>query len=374
MKKNVLVAFMAFMCVVKSFAYDKVIFTNYTKKSVNVEVSYLGATTFSCSKDKFSVAAGATGSPSASRGACLISSISATGATSYTSTGTSYSRFGLIELNGKLEVHRVDEKGTPLDVASVTNIPAATVVTPQNIDEILQPGDYLFKYVVSEGKTEFLTSVFQKIINYGQQAFTIGSQKWNDYIDQENLNFKKAMAKGDPNVIHMALYVGKGMLAEANGTTMQNAAVKTESIFTAHKGEVWKVFRHKDKALSQDVSKVASLWANERMKYLIPVKGILTNANFGPQAMSQAVQYGEAYNVKGGPKSVTSMFCSQFAVAASQSAALNRLMVSNGKSAKDNLVNLPIEFKLDSYASPCTVYGVWEKSNAFSNTLTVIAK
>jgi len=172
MKKNVLVAFMAFMCVAKSFAYDKVIFTNYTKKSVNVEVSYLGATSFSCSKDKFSVAAGATGSPSASRGACLISSISATGAKSYTSTGTSYSRFGVIELNGNFEVHRVDEKGVPLDVASVTKIPAATVVTPQNIDEILQPGDYLFKYVVSEGKTEFLTSVFQKIINYGQQAFT----------------------------------------------------------------------------------------------------------------------------------------------------------------------------------------------------------
>jgi len=113
MKKTVLVFLMAFMCIAKSFAYDRVVFKNYTTKAVDVEVYYLA-----CKNDKFSVAAGATGSPSANRGACLITSVSATGATSYTSSGTSFSLFCVMEINGKIEVHRMNADGTNADQSS----------------------------------------------------------------------------------------------------------------------------------------------------------------------------------------------------------------------------------------------------------------
>ena len=130
MKKTVLVGLMAFMFIAKGFAqvkgatpvrgdiapvkgYEKVSFTNYTKKEVEVEVNYGNP---SCKKnDKFSVAPGATASPSTNRGVCLITWISGTGATIYKSSGTSYSRFGVLEIKGKLEVRRIDQNGKPLD-------------------------------------------------------------------------------------------------------------------------------------------------------------------------------------------------------------------------------------------------------------------
>jgi hypothetical protein len=141
MKKTVLLGLMAFMFIAKGFAqvkgalpgrgnikeatpvrgdltppvkgYEKVSFTNYTKKEVEVEVNYGNP---SCKKnDKFSVAPGATASPSTNRGACLITWISGTGATIYKSSGTSYSRFGVLEIKGKLEVRRIDQNGKPLD-------------------------------------------------------------------------------------------------------------------------------------------------------------------------------------------------------------------------------------------------------------------
>ena len=131
MKKTVLVGLMAFMLIAKGFAqvkgsttpvkglpipvkgYEKVSFTNYTKKTVEVEVNYGNP---SCKKnDNFSVPAGATASPSTNRGACLITWISATGATIYKSQGTNYSKFGVLEIKGKLEVKRIDQNGKPLD-------------------------------------------------------------------------------------------------------------------------------------------------------------------------------------------------------------------------------------------------------------------
>lgn len=150
-----------------SAAYPKVVFKNWTKTtSIAVTVNYL-----SCKSDTFNVGPGETASPTDGRGACLISSITGTGITRgdvrtlcgekpnppdlggesksaidayraakekyepvfqrwfkcqketvtsasiapYTSSGTSYSTFGLIDIEGGTRIHRVDGNGTPLD-------------------------------------------------------------------------------------------------------------------------------------------------------------------------------------------------------------------------------------------------------------------
>jgi len=122
MKKNVLLAFMAFMCIAKSFAYDKVSFRNFTQNTVTVRVNYAGSSwafgkCISCCSDVFTVAPGATESPSSPRGGCLITEVKVDGVdVNYSSSGTSYSKFGVISWRGKTEVHHIDNNGNPQDV------------------------------------------------------------------------------------------------------------------------------------------------------------------------------------------------------------------------------------------------------------------
>jgi hypothetical protein len=123
MMKKIITIMIVFFTITKSFAaYDKVSFRNFTQKTVTVRVNYAGpgwafGSCFSCCSDVFTVAPGATGSPSAGRGVCLITEVKVDGAQlNYSSSGTSYSKFGLIFWRGKTAVHRLDDNGNPQDV------------------------------------------------------------------------------------------------------------------------------------------------------------------------------------------------------------------------------------------------------------------
>ncbi len=258
-------------------------------------------------------------------------------------------------------------KGNDATVDMTLEAGGAFHVTAFNVDKVLQPGDFMFKYVANLKKPGHgLVGLFTAAIDVTQRAFKAGSKEWNEFVESEHLNFHKALAKGDPNCVHMGIYVGGGKIAEANGTSMSDAAVAHWDLFKDHKNEVWFIFRSKDKNFASQVATVANAWANGRMKYLIPAEAVITNAWFGPKAKGKALTYAEAYGVAGGPPSVSRMFCSEFAVAVSQCAA-SKIYSDQAKKKMtlDQLDKLPIQVKLDSFASPATVYGVFDQSGAF---------
>ena len=242
------------------------------------------------------------------------------------------------------------------------------VATKFNIDSFLRPGDILFKYMGTDNKTGLPLAgvVFEKLITAGQIAYKQGSGAWNDLVDSENAGLHKALAKGNPNAVHMAIYLGNGMVAEAYGTTLDDASVNKWGLFAAHNYQSWYVFRPKDTVFARLVTEVAANWSNGRMKYLIPAEAAITNSWFGPAAKEKALVYANAFSTIGGPPSVSKMFCSQFIIAASQSAAA-RLYLNNANAiiTTDQLEQLQKWLKLDSFSSPVTVFGEWESSGAF---------
>lgn len=119
--KKLLLLLPALFAALLGYSYPQVKFRNYNTTAVNIEVNYSG-----CSNDKFAVPAGGTASPSASRGECLITWISCTGAANYTSSGTSYSQFANIFWNNRWEVHRCDDAGNPQDIAG--GYPKVTII------------------------------------------------------------------------------------------------------------------------------------------------------------------------------------------------------------------------------------------------------
>ena len=243
-----------------------------------------------------------------------------------------------------------------------------TVATRFNIDSFLRPGDFLFKYMGTDNKTGLPMTgvVFEKLITAGQMVYKAGSGAWNDLVDSENSALHKALAKGNPNAVHMAIYIGNGMVAEAYGTTLDGSSVTKWGLFDAHNYQSWYVFRSKDTAFARLVTEVAANWSNGRIKYLIPAEAAITNSWFGPSAKEKALVYANAFSTIGGPPSVSKMFCSEFALAASQSAAAKLyLKQANGNITVEMLDQLPNWLKLDSFSSPVTVFGEWENSGAF---------
>lgn len=242
------------------------------------------------------------------------------------------------------------------------------IATQANIDSFLRPGDFLFKYMGTDNKTGLPTIgvVFEKLITAGQMVYKAGSGVWNDLVDDEQSAFHKALAKGNPNAVHMGIYLGNGMVAEAYGTSLEGASVTKWGLFAAHNYQSWYVFRPKDTAFARLVTEVADKWSTGRIKYLIPAEAAVTNSWFGPSAKEKALVYANAFSTIGGPPSVSRMFCSEFAIAVSQSAALklNRNQ-ENGIITTEQLGQLPTWLKLDSFSSPVTIYGEWEKSGAF---------
>ena len=240
------------------------------------------------------------------------------------------------------------------------------LVKPGNVGGILAPGDFLFKYKDSSNNSDgVVMRGFGAAIAAGQAVLKAGTKEWNERVASEGTKFSQGLAKGDANAIHVAIYIGNGVLAEANGAPL-TASVTRWNLFTDHKGETWRVFRLKNREIADAVSKVAGTWATGRMKYLIPAQVMVTNSTFGPKAKADGLQYAEAYSSAGGPPAWSKMFCSQFAVSVAQSAAIKVLLVpKTPKLTVDSLEALPTEYKMDAMSSPVTVFGVWEKSGAF---------
>ena len=100
----------------------QVTIVNKTDKTINGRISYLrfGAL---CPPDDYTVKPGEIFTPSVSRGLCLLNGITGTTAdgktvVAYKSTGTAYSKFGIIPnpRTDNFEVHHIDGNGNPIDI------------------------------------------------------------------------------------------------------------------------------------------------------------------------------------------------------------------------------------------------------------------
>jgi len=103
--------------------YPRVTIVNKTNQTLSGKIKYLSVFGL-CKDDSYSVAPGQTFTPIANRGLCLLTEITGTsqdGKSSvipYTSSGTSFSKFGIVTnpVTEEFEAHRVDDNGVPCDI------------------------------------------------------------------------------------------------------------------------------------------------------------------------------------------------------------------------------------------------------------------
>lgn len=273
---------------------------------------------------------------------------------------------------GNINIPNQDKK-TALGFNSLTTPGLLAVykkmfVTQYSIDSMLKPGDFMFKFLGSDNKTGLpvVGMAFEKLITAGQMAYKAGSGIWNDMVTDDNSLLHQAKLKGNPNAVHMGIYIGDSKIAEAYGTSLNEASVTQWGLFNAHNFQSWYIFRPKDTAFAGLVTRVAGNWASGRIKYLIPAEAAVTNSWFGPQAKERALVYAKAFSSPGGPESVSKMFCSQFAIAAAQSAGCWQIWKEGSEHiSTDQLDQLPAFLKIDSFSSPVTVFGEWGQSGMF---------
>lgn len=229
-------------------------------------------------------------------------------------------------------------------------------LTSATAPAILRPGDVLFRYV--NPKDPLADAITGRIIRKSQALIERAMARRKDELD-------KALAAGDPNAVHVALYLGEGMTAEAFGTTPDDASVNTWPFFTeGRKGTSWRIFRHRDPRIAAAMVEVARLWADGRMKYAMPFAVFVRDATWGPRARASVRAYVEAAHTRGGPPQVEGMFCSQFVMAVLQVAAV-AVHLGATEVTDAALDSLPREARIDSVASPLRVYGEWVESGAF---------
>jgi hypothetical protein len=180
------------------------------------------------------------------------------------------------------------------------------VIDSGNVDLLLQRGDVLIKF--AGGHTTFT----EKLIEKGEEA-----------VKKLSGLFHQGIKKGDPTCFHVAVYLGGGETAEAHGGSYSNARVSKRGI-DEHEGFLFRVYRCQDRALAEAAAKVAETWATGRMRYLIPALVPFKLSSFGPAAHGEALIFGQQSGQSGGPPSFKKMFCSQFAIAVYQAAAVAR--------------------------------------------------
>jgi hypothetical protein len=249
-------------------------------------------------------------------------------------------------------------------------LPPTQVLTRDNVDVVLRPGDMLFRYV--DPKDPLGDAVTGGIIKGSQGAIQAVSGVVTYTVDEvkgllrsSDERFDAALNSGDPNAVHMAVYLGGGKTAEAFGTTVDDARVNTWDLLgPSRHGSTWRVFRYQDERVARATAEVARRWATGRMTYKVPFEVFVRDAVWGERARAAAFSAARAWATEGGPADVSSMFCSQFAVAAVQSAAA-RVLLGEPANAEE-LEKLPRALKLDSVASPVRVYGAWRSSRAFT--------
>lgn len=257
-------------------------------------------------------------------------------------------------------------RSSPVD--SLPNVP----VSSANVQSLLRPGDFLFRYADPSDPVD--GQIINALIHGGQSAAQTGSDAVNltaqavrDLFRIEEGRFSRAIASGDPNALHMAIYLGDGRTAEAFGTGLDNAKVNTWNLFAPYRlRTTWRVLRHRDPSVASAVVIVARRWATGRMTYRIPTEVFVRDAAWSAGARSNALEFAESYARDGGPPSFDNMFCSQFAVAVLQSAVAQHAIVSRGGAlTAEAMDGLPPEARIDAVASPLRVYTEWSASAAF---------
>ncbi len=229
------------------------------------------------------------------------------------------------------------------------------VIDGASADAVLKRGDVLVKFL---GPNTPITAT-EKITMEGQEVF----QRFSGDID---------LKKGDPRCFHVAIYLGGGKTAEANGGDVTTACVGPFTI-DDHAGYVFQVFRPADARLADAAAKVAETWANpRRMKYLVPAV-VVKNASFGPLARIEALTYGKAADMAGGPPDVKKMFCSEFVLASYQAAFVKELLAKNPSLQAVDVtapygINLQAShsspFAFQSHLTAAVAKGLWQKAGA----------
>ena len=204
------------------------------------------------------------------------------------------------------------------------------IIDSGNADGLLQRGDVLIKFAAQ-------TSTFsEKVIIAGEKAVKTLSGL-----------FHAGIKKGDPTCFHVAIYLGEGRTAEAHGGDLSTARVGARGI-DAHAGFLFRIYRCQDRALAESAAKVAETWATGRMKYLVPALVPFQLASFGPRAHGEALVFGQESGRPGGPLRFNAMFCSQFAIAVYQAAAVAKQLRQ-----KPGMISTEVEMPagLDLHAS-----------------------
>ncbi|MSQ96436.1 MAG: hypothetical protein EXR98_18040 [Gemmataceae bacterium] len=182
--------------------------------------------------------------------------------------------------------------------------------------------------------------------------------------------FHTELRKGDPKGFHVALYLGGGKTAEANGADASSALVAPFTI-DYHAGYIFQVFRPNDAKMADGAAHVAETWANaRRMKYLVPIAVPFVLSSFGPKARAETLDFGRFADKAGGPPDVKSMFCSEFVIASYQAAVVKGLLAKNPK-LKTGDVAVPIginvqashtsPFVFQSHLTAAVEQGLWRK-------------
>lgn len=246
-------------------------------------------------------------------------------------------------------------------------------------DEVLRPGDFLFRYVDERDPLDAVISgaviqASEVVIESTSEAVRLSEHAANELMQQADDDFEGAIVGGDPNAVHMGIYLGGGRTAEAFGTSLDDARVNTWELFApSRRNAAWRVLRHRDPRVGTLVAEIAGRWATGRMGYEPPFEVFVRDAAWGDHARERALAYALSWDVEGGPADAGSMFCSQFAVAVLQS-ALARRHLSDGALSAAVLDGLPTEGRIDAVASPLRVYGEWMASGAFEVVAHVLVE
>ena len=198
-----------------------------------------------------------------------------------------------------------------------------TAIGPHDIDAHLQPGDVLLKLAKGDIVSMLESSPYSVIISGGQSALWAVRTVMNAALKEQDTAraselVNDSVTKGDASVIHGAIYLGGGQVAEASGKA---DAVLIRSVFQ-ELPHAWEVFRPTDDAWRERAAAIARTWAEPaRMKYDVPVFTIVRLASFGPAAREEAQIFARAANTPGGPPEFDKMYCSQFALAVYQAAS-----------------------------------------------------
>lgn len=253
--------------------------------------------------------------------------------------------------------------------------PVPIGLTKATADAFLKPGDFVFRTVnPNDPLSDKLTGAVIKQSQSAIDKVLFGVGELKRLVNKEDAELSRAISEGDPNAVHVAVYLGAGENAEAFGSTPTNATVNVWPLFTdGRRGTAWRIFRHKDPAVAARVAAIARRWANGRMAYKVPLELFARDASWNGAARERARAYQAATELAGGPADYREMFCSQFAVAVLQAAVMSARGFSS-TTTDAQLDGLPGEAKVDSLASPLRVYSEWEKSGAFVQAGNVVVE